>query len=180
VGVVCIATLGLIGVGAHAAFTTSTTSGQTITAAPGRPSRRQSITRRTITTTDPTAPTASITYPVDGTSYGTAWTGDDHRHGLVGGFDDHYRGGDGGNRGHHTNKWWNGSSFNDATQSFVAAIGNTTWLLSLGQGASPRATATASSPRSQTAPETSDQLDGEFHLQHGSDGRADGECHLPG
>jgi len=33
-----------------------------------------------------------------------------------------------------TNKWWNGSSFNDATQSFVAAIGNTTWLLSLGAG----------------------------------------------
>jgi len=30
-----------------------------------------------------------------------------------------------------TNQWWNGSSFNDATQSFVAATGNTTWLLGL-------------------------------------------------
>jgi hypothetical protein len=33
-----------------------------------------------------------------------------------------------------TSQWWSGSSFSDATQSFVGATGDTTWLLSLGAG----------------------------------------------
>src|ERR1019366_8943155 len=76
VGVICLAALGLIGVGAHAAFTTSTTSGQTIRAGTW-PAPTMSITHRTITlaTTDPAAPTVSVTYPVDGTTYGADWTG---------------------------------------------------------------------------------------------------------
>jgi hypothetical protein len=93
-----------------------------------------SITRkRTTTTTAPTAPTANITYPVDGTTYGTGWTG------ILTGtassaasttiasaqvvIEDTT-----------TNQWWSGTSFNDATQSFVGAIGDTTWLFSLGAG----------------------------------------------
>ena len=31
-----------------------------------------------------------------------------------------------------TGQWWNGSSFSDGTQNFVAATGNTTWLLGFG------------------------------------------------
>ena len=134
VGVVCLAGLGLVGVGAHAAFTTSTTSGQTITAGTW-PAPTKSITHRTITltTTAPAAPMASITYPVDGTTYGSDWTGM-----LTGtassaasttiastqvAIEDTT-----------TNQWWSGSSFNDAIQSFVGATGDTTWLLSLGAG----------------------------------------------
>jgi ribosomal protein S4 len=134
VGVVCIATLGLIGVGAHAAFTTSTTSGQTITAGTWATQPTKSITRRTITTTDPTAPTASITYPVDGTSYGTAWTGTITGTASSAASTTITAAAMVAIEDTTTNKWWNGSSFNDATQSFVAAIGNTTWLLSLGAG----------------------------------------------
>jgi hypothetical protein len=139
VGVVCIATLGLIGVGAHAAFTTSTTSGQTITAGtwPTRllaPKRLITSSTTTTTTTDPAAPTVSVTYPVDDTTYGADWTGT-----ILGtassaagttitatamvAIEDTT-----------TNQWWNGSSFSDATQSFVAATGNTTWYLPLGTG----------------------------------------------
>ena len=139
VGVVCIATLGLIGVGAHAAFTTSTQSGQTITAGnwPTRllaPKRLITSSTTTTTTTDPSAPTASITYPVDSTSYGADWTGT-----ITGtasseasttitaaamvAIEDTT-----------TNQWWSGSSFSDATQSFVAATGNTTWYLPFGPG----------------------------------------------
>ena len=134
VGVVCLAGLGLVGVGAHAAFTTSTTSGQTITAGTW-PAPTKSITHRTITltTTAPAAPMASITYPVDGTTYGSDWTGM-----LTGtassaasttiastqvAIEDTT-----------TSQWWSDSSFNDAIQSFVGATGDTTWLLSLGAG----------------------------------------------
>ncbi len=63
VGVSSLAALGLIGVGVHAVFTTSTTSGQTITAGTGW------------TTPPPTTPTVTISYPVDGTTYGADWGG---------------------------------------------------------------------------------------------------------
>ena len=57
VGVMSLAVLGLIGTGAHAVFTTSTTSSQTITAGTwGAP------------------PTVAITYPVNNTTYGSNWT----------------------------------------------------------------------------------------------------------
>jgi hypothetical protein len=77
-------------------------------------------------------PTVTITYPVDGTTYGADWTGT-----ILGtasseasttitatamvAIEDTT-----------TNQWWSGSSFSDATQSFVAATGNTTWLLGFG------------------------------------------------
>ena len=64
--VVCLAALGLIGAGAHAVFTTSTTSGQTIAAGTW-------VTSPPPTT--PTTPTVTITYPVNGTTYGTDWSG---------------------------------------------------------------------------------------------------------
>ncbi len=66
VGVTSLAALGLIGVGAHAVFTTSTQSGQTITAGTGWGS--------TTGITDPGDPTVALTYPVNGTSYdGASW-----------------------------------------------------------------------------------------------------------
>ena len=64
--VVCLAALGLIGAGAHAVFTTSTTSGQTITAGTW-------VTTPPPTT--PTTPTVTISYPVNSTTYGTNWGG---------------------------------------------------------------------------------------------------------
>ena len=66
IGVVSLAVLGLIGAGAHAVFTTSTTSGQSITAG---------TWPTTTTPTTSASPTLSITYPVTGTTYGTDWTG---------------------------------------------------------------------------------------------------------
>ncbi len=131
VGVVCLAGLGLVGVGAHAAFTTSTTSGQTITAGTW-PAPTKSITHRTITltTTAPAAPMASITYPVDGTTYGSDWTGM-----LTGtassaasttiastqvAIEDTT-----------TSQWWSGTSFIASNQSFVPVTGTTTWMLTL-------------------------------------------------
>jgi hypothetical protein len=130
VGVVCIATLGLIGVGAHAAFTTSTTSGQTITAGTWATPPTKSITRRTITTT---APTASITYPVDGTSYGADWTS------MITGTASSAVGATIASvsvaiEDTTTNLWWSGSSFSGNTASAVGATDTTTWLLSFGVG----------------------------------------------
>ena len=133
VGVICLAALGLVGVGAHAAFTTSTTSGQTITAGTWVTPTTMSITHRTITlaTTDPAAPTASITYPVDGTTYGTDWSGT-----ITGtassaasttvastqvAIEDT-----------SATKWWNGTAFAASSQTFVGATGDTTWLFALG------------------------------------------------
>jgi len=64
--VVCLAALGLIGAGAHAVFTTSTTSSQTITAGTWGTTPPPTI---------PTTPTVTISYPVNGTTYGTDWGG---------------------------------------------------------------------------------------------------------
>jgi hypothetical protein len=138
VGIVCVAALGLIGVGAHAVFTTSTTSGQTITAGTGWGNTADpaaatvSITHKntTTTTTDPAAPTVSITYPVSGTSYGANWTGP-----ITGTASS----GAGATitataaaiEDTTTNQWWSGSSFSDGTKTFVTATGNTTWMLTL-------------------------------------------------
>ncbi len=82
------------------------------------------------TTTAP--PSVTITYPADGTTYGADWTG------MITGTAS-------SNSGAETtidatvvaiedttsSQWWSGSSFNDATQTFVAATGNTTWLLAM-------------------------------------------------
>jgi hypothetical protein len=134
VGVVCIAALGLIGVGAHAAFTTSTTSSQTIKAGtwvtPLAPTK--SIMRRAITTTttDPTGPTVSITYPVDGTTYGSDWTG------TMTGTASAAAGTTVTNtqvaiEDTKTDVWWDGTSFSATSQTFVTATGDTTWMLTL-------------------------------------------------
>src|ERR1035441_1777736 len=114
VGVVCLAALGLVGVGAHAAFTTSTTSGQTITVGTWVTPTTMSITHRTITltTTDPTAPTASITYPVDSTTYGADWTGT-----ITGTASSTVASTEVAIEDTSATRWWNGSSFSDATQS---------------------------------------------------------------
>jgi hypothetical protein len=137
VGVICIAALGLIGVGAHAAFTTSTTSGQTITAGTGWTTTTTDPTTTTTTTaltdpTDPPPPTVSVTYPVDGTTYGADWTG------TITGTASPNSGPGATITGTRvaiedtsTKLWWSGSSFSVGTQTFVAATGNTTWMLAM-------------------------------------------------
>ena len=124
VGVICIAALGLIGVGAHAAFTTSTTSGQTITAGTGWTTTTTDPTTTTTTTaltdpTDPPPPTVSVTYPVDGTTYGADWTG------TITGTASPNSGPGATITGTRvaiedtsTKLWWSGSSFSVGTQTF--------------------------------------------------------------
>jgi hypothetical protein len=78
-----------------------------------------------------TAPTVSVTYPVDHTSYGSDWTGTITGTASSGASTTITAAAMVAIEDTTTNQWWNGSSFNDATQSFVAATGNTTWLLGL-------------------------------------------------
>jgi hypothetical protein len=136
VGVVCVAALGLIGVGAHAVFTTSTTSGQTITAGTGWGNTADpieptmSIRRNSTTKIDPPAPTVSITYPVDNTTYGSDWTG------TMTGTASAAAGTTVTNtqvaiEDTTTNQWWNDTSFSATSQTFVKATGKTTWMLAL-------------------------------------------------
>jgi hypothetical protein len=132
VGVICIAALGLIGVGAHAAFTTSTTSGQTITAGTGWTTTTTDPTTTTTTTaltdpTDPPPPTVSVTYPVDGTTYGADWTGT-----ITGTASTTVASTEVAIEDTSATRWWNGTAFAASSQTFVAATGNTTWLLGFG------------------------------------------------
>jgi hypothetical protein len=78
-----------------------------------------------------TATTVSVTYPVDHTSYGSDWTGTITGTASSGASTTITAAAMVAIEDTTTNQWWNGSSFNDATQSFVAATGNTTWLLGL-------------------------------------------------
>jgi ribosomal protein S12 methylthiotransferase accessory factor YcaO len=111
-----LAALGMIGAGAHAAFTTSTTSSQTITAGTwGAP------------------PTVTITYPVNNTTYGANWGG------AISGTASSNSG-----AGTYvsavsvaiedtaTDLWWNGISFNSSSETFVGGSGTTSWSLPLG------------------------------------------------
>jgi hypothetical protein len=75
-------------------------------------------------------PTVSVTYPVDGTTYGADWTGT-----ITG-----TAASEPGTTVASTevaiedtsaNMWWNGSSFSASSQTFVGATGNTTWMLTL-------------------------------------------------
>ena len=79
-----------------------------------------------------TAPTAKVTYPVTGTSYGSNWTGT-------------ISGTASSNAGAGTSisaaavaientsigKWWGGSSFNQSSKTFEPASGTTSWTLAL-------------------------------------------------
>jgi hypothetical protein len=84
------------------------------------------------TATATTPPTVAITYPVDGTVYGSDWTGT-----ITGTASPNS--GPGSTitstavaiEDTTTNQWWSGSSFNDATQTFVPVSGTTTWMLGL-------------------------------------------------
>jgi phenylpyruvate tautomerase PptA (4-oxalocrotonate tautomerase family) len=89
-----------------------------------------SITRHRTITTDPIAPTVSIAYPVDGTTYGADWTG------TITGTASAAAGTTVTNtqvaiEDTKTDVWWDGTSFSASTQTFVAATGTTTWMLSL-------------------------------------------------
>jgi hypothetical protein len=77
-------------------------------------------------------PTVGITYPVDGTSYGADWTGTITGTASPGALTTIPATAMVAIEDTTTNQWWSGSSFSDATQSFVAATGNTTWLLGFG------------------------------------------------
>ena len=115
VGVMSLAVLGLIGTGAHAVFTTSTTSSQTITAGTwGAP------------------PTVAITYPVNNTTYGSNWTGS-----ITGTASSNSGSGTSitavsvAIEDTATGQWWNGTSFSATAQTFVTASGTTNWSLAL-------------------------------------------------
>jgi hypothetical protein len=112
--------------------TTSTTTTSTTT--PPTTSTTTTTTPPTTTTTTATTPPAvSVTYPVDGATYGADWTGT-------------ITGTASSNSGASTtiastqvaiedttaDQWWNGTSFSASTQTFVPASGTTTWNLSLG------------------------------------------------
>jgi hypothetical protein len=78
-------------------------------------------------------PTVAITYPVTGTTYSsTTWTGS-----ITGtassnaGAGTTITGVSVAIENTTTGKWWNGTSFNAMTQTFVAASGMTTWTLAL-------------------------------------------------
>jgi ribosomal protein S12 methylthiotransferase accessory factor YcaO len=110
-----LAVLGLIGTGAHAVFTTSTTSSQTITAGTwGAP------------------PTVAITYPVNNTTYGSNWTGS-----ITGTASSNSGSGTSitavsvAIEDTATGQWWNGTSFSATAQTFVTASGTTNWSLAL-------------------------------------------------
>jgi len=76
------------------------------------------------------APTGTVTYPVDGTTYGSDWTGTITGTASSGAgttisatavaIEDT-----------NTGQWWNGTSFAASSQTFVGATGNTTWMLTL-------------------------------------------------
>ncbi len=118
VGVVSLAALGMIGAGAHAVFTTSTTSSQTITAGTwGAP------------------PTVTITYPVNNTTYGTNWTNT-----ITGtassnsGTGTYISAVSVAIEDTATGQWWNGISFNSSSETFNEATNTTSWTFPLGGG----------------------------------------------
>jgi hypothetical protein len=79
------------------------------------------------------APTGTITYPVDGTTYGAAWTGT-----ITGTASSAAGATVTGTQvaveDTTASQWWSGSSFSASSQTFVGVTGTTTWLLPLGTG----------------------------------------------
>jgi len=85
------------------------------------------------TTSATTPPTVSITYPVDGTTYGSDWTGP-----ITGtassnsGASTTITSTEVAIEDTSTEQWWNGTSFSATTQTFEPVTsGTTTWLLTL-------------------------------------------------
>jgi phenylpyruvate tautomerase PptA (4-oxalocrotonate tautomerase family) len=111
-----LAALGMIGAGAHAAFTTSTTSSQTITAG-----------------TWGASPTVAITYPVNAITYDADWTNT-----ITGTASSNSGAGtyisavSVAIEDTATDLWWNGISFNSSSETFVGGSGTTSWNLPLG------------------------------------------------
>jgi phenylpyruvate tautomerase PptA (4-oxalocrotonate tautomerase family) len=105
-------------------------------------------TSATTFTYNSSTPTVAVTYPVNGTTYGANWTGT-------------ITGTASSNSGSSlsstvvaventtTSKWWNGTSFNDATQTFVAAPVTRPGCSPCPRTTSPPATPTRSSSRQQ-------------------------------
>ncbi len=83
-----------------------------------------------VTPNNPVSPTVSITYPVDGTTYGGDWTAM-----LTGtasaGAGATVKSTEAALEDTTTDQWWNGTSFSASSQSFVPVTGTTTWLLYL-------------------------------------------------
>ena len=91
-------------------------------------------TSPTVTFTDSvqtSAPTVTVTYPVDGTTYGSDWTGTVTGTATAGA-------GTAINttavavEDTATGQWWNGTSFAAPGQTFVPVSGTTTWMIGLG------------------------------------------------
>jgi hypothetical protein len=90
-------------------------------------------TSSTVTFTYTPQPTVAITYPVDGTTYGSNWTG------TITGTASPGAGATVASTAvaiedTSTTMWWNGTSFASSTQTFGPVTGTTTWLLPLGTG----------------------------------------------
>jgi hypothetical protein len=83
-----------------------------------------------------TAPSVAITYPVNGTTYGTNWTGK-----ITGTASSNSGAGTSitsvsiAIENTKTDRWWNGTSFGATTQSFVPASATTSWTLALAASA---------------------------------------------
>jgi hypothetical protein len=75
------------------------------------------------------APTVSITYPINNTSYGSDWTGTITGSASAAGAT--VTRAEVAVEDTSVSRWWDGSSFSASSQTFVAATGNTTWMLTL-------------------------------------------------
>jgi hypothetical protein len=84
----------------------------------------------TVTFTYDITPAVPVTYPVTGTTYGSNWTGT-----ITGtaapGVGATVASTEVAIEDTTTDLWWNGSSFSDASQTFVTVSGTTTWYLPL-------------------------------------------------
>ena len=125
-------------------------------------------------------PTVSITYPVNGATYGTNWTGT-----ITGTASSNA--GDGTTiasvsvaiEDTSTGKWWNGTSFNLGTQAFVSATGKTTWYLPFGVGNLTSRQLQRHRRGHRQSRQPRHQLDGQLHLRHRRPDSAEGDHHLP-
>jgi hypothetical protein len=109
----------------------SLTSGDTYSVtAEATDSLGQVGTSSTVTFTYTPQPTVSITYPVNGTRYGTDWT-TMITGGASAGVGTTIRTTEVAVEDTTISQWWNGTSFAGSTQTFVAVTGTTTWYLPL-------------------------------------------------
>ena len=129
-----------------------------------------------------TTASVSVTYPVDGATYGSDWnsmitgtasagTGATITSAAVAIEDT------------STTMWWDGTAFAASSETFVPVDGTTTWLLGFADRQPHLGRQLQRHRRGhRQRRERRDQLDGRLHLRHRHDSHdsPDGERHLPG